>query len=586
VTAASAPPVFPVPRRASFSGDGGRLAVRGERVDRSLPPQGYRLRIDAHGTTVEHRDDLGLRYAQDTLEQLAADGSEAIGVVEDWPEHRERAYLLDISRDRVPTLTTIDWLVGALGRLRYTELQLYTEHTFAWPGHEQVWRAASPLTAEDMTWIDERCRQAGVRLVPCLNGFGHMERFLRHDAYRHRAECPGGAPALLGDGIVGPTTLAPTADNAAFALELFRGVLDVVPSTRIHIGGDEPFELGFGRSAADVAARGKGAVYAEHLARLIQPLVDDGHEVLFWGDVLARSPEQVPTLPAGSTAVSWWYDAPMAAPPPIADVLGATLAERLGLPDDALAGFVAHTRAYAETDFPFWVAPGTSTWSSFVGRWPNARANIDDALVVGTERGARGVLLTDWGDNGHHQPLPISLLPLAHAAGAAWCAATHEPDAVPAVVDRLTGVERGPSLGGVLVDLGRIDALLGVPQFNASAVHAALLGRLRAPRRHRLTAATVGEADAVLRRASKLDLGAGDERVDIIASEVRAAALLARIGLRRLAGALDVPAPDIADDDLDLHVAVRAQRAAWLRSSRPGGLGDSLARLAPLPGGA
>lgn len=56
-----------------------------------------------------------------------------------------------------------------------------------------------------------------------------------------------------------------------------------------------------------------------------------------------------------------------------------------------------------------------------------------------------------------------------------------------------------------------------------------------------------------------------------------AACRLAELGLRRLGTehGLDYEAPTAAEVD----EAARAQRAAWLLSSRPGGLEDSLAKL-------
>ena len=566
---------FPAPRRIELAGADGNPTVVGTAVYPALPPQGYRLRIGPEGTTVEHRDDVGLRYGTDTLRQLSA-GPLGCGVVEDAPAFTERAFMLDISRDRVPTMATLRWLVDLLADLRFTELQLYTEHTFAWPGHEEVWRDASPITPDELNDLAAHCRSAGLELVPCLNCFGHMERFLRHPRHRDRAECPDGAPALVGDGVVPPTTLAPTPENASFALDLIREVLAAVPSTRVHVGGDEPFELGYGRSAAEVRRRGRSTVYAEHLARIVGPLVDDGHEVLFWGDMFVRSPQAVSAMPAGATAVAWWYQAPVPDPPPISQVLGPALAERLELPEDALAGFRAHTRAFAETAFPFWVAPGTSSWNSLVGRWPNARANIDDAVEVGADLGARGLLLTDWGDNGHHQPLACSLPAMAHAAGAAW-SAVPSTDEVVTVIDRLLGA---PGAGRLLVELGSVDDRLGVRQFNGGALHAALLGTLLPPRRPRIDEERVAAADTVLRAAATF-APAGDERLAVVSAEVRAAASLASIGLRRLAETFGIDAP-AADGAPSLDRAVEAQRTGWLGSSRPGGLEDSLRRLAPI----
>lgn len=567
-------PVFPAPRAVDLSGDRADVRIVGEAVDVPLPPHGYRLTLTADGVTIDHRDEAGLRYGRDTVAQLAARSETSpCGVIEDWPSFTERAYMLDVSRDRVPTMDTLEWLIGVLGRLRFTELQLYTEHTFAWVDHAEVWRHASPLTPDELARLAERCRVAGMQLVPCLNGFGHMERFLRHDRYRDRAECPDGAPAMFGDGTVPPSTLAPTPENARFALDLFREVLRALPSRRVHIGGDEPFELGEGRSAAEVGARGRTAVYAEHLSRLIEPLVGDGHDVLFWGDMFVRSPEQVAALPRGSTAVAWWYQAPVPDPPPISRVLGPELADRLGLPEDALAGFVAHTRAFADTGFPFWVAPGTSTWNSLVGRWPNARANIDDAVAVGLERGADGLLVTDWGDNGHHQPLACSLAPLVHAAGTAWSAETHDADVVAGVIDDLVGAA---GLGEALIELGSIEESLGVRQFNAGAIHNALLGTFSRPRRHGFDEDRAAAAVDVLARADGLSPSGAGSRSDIVAEEIGAAASLARIGLHRLGAELDVRIPGAPDD---LATAIERQRRSWLRTSRPGGLDDSLARL-------
>ena len=60
----------------------------------------------------------------------------------------------------------------------------YTEHTFAYRGHEVVWKDAGPSRAKRSccsTPIAER----HIELVPNQNSFGHMHRWLKHDAYRH-----------------------------------------------------------------------------------------------------------------------------------------------------------------------------------------------------------------------------------------------------------------------------------------------------------------------------------------------------------------------------------------------------------------
>ena len=98
--------------------------------------------------------------------------------------------MLDVSRDRVPKQAELLSLVDRLSRLRINQLQLYTEHSFAYAGHEVVWRDASPMTPLEIRELDAHCADRGIELVPNQNSFGHMHRWLQHDAYRELAEKP------------------------------------------------------------------------------------------------------------------------------------------------------------------------------------------------------------------------------------------------------------------------------------------------------------------------------------------------------------------------------------------------------------
>lgn len=82
---------------------------------------------------------------------------------------------------------------------------------------------------------------------------------------------------------------------------------------------------------------------------------------------------------------------------------------------------------FANSGVPFYVCPGTSSWNSFVGRIDNALGNIENAIQNGKKHGAVGLLLTDWGDNGHPQHLPISMIPIAYAASLSWNSSAELP---------------------------------------------------------------------------------------------------------------------------------------------------------------
>ncbi len=101
-------------------------------------------------------------------------------------------YMLDISRDKVPTMASLRRMVDVLSALGYNQFQLYTEHTFAYKAHATVWADASPMTAEEIRELDAYCRDRGIELVPNQNSFGHLEKWFKHPEYRPLAEAPYG----------------------------------------------------------------------------------------------------------------------------------------------------------------------------------------------------------------------------------------------------------------------------------------------------------------------------------------------------------------------------------------------------------
>ena len=62
----------------------------------------------------------------------------------------------------MPTQAELLALVRALGRLRVNQLQLYIEHTFAFRGHEDAWKDASPLTPAEVRELYDACEALGI----------------------------------------------------------------------------------------------------------------------------------------------------------------------------------------------------------------------------------------------------------------------------------------------------------------------------------------------------------------------------------------------------------------------------------------
>ncbi len=554
-----------------------RLVVeRGE-----LPPQGYRLLVDERGIEIAGADDAGLFYGACTLAQWIAldDGNGAAGRelpavrIEDWPDLRRRGVMLDVSRDKVPTMATLHALVDRFADSKLNELQLYTEHTFAYRGHEVVWRDASPLTAEEVRELDNHCASVGIELVPNQNSFGHFHRWLVHEPYRQLAEVPEGLEHPFGERHE-PFSLCPT-DPRALALlgDLYDQLLPNFRSRELNVGLDETFDLGKGRSAEAVAEKGKVRVYLEFLQQVHALVAARGHRMQFWGDIIIEQPELIAELPRDAVALEWGYEADHP--------------------------FLEHARRFADSGLEFVVCPGTSSWCSFAGRAANALKNLALAAVAGREAGARGYLITDWGDFGHLQPLSVSYLGFLAGAGFAWnvdAAAAPLGHDWRGLLDRWAFDDPTGARSEAALTLGDAYLRTGASQKNGTALFYLLAfpqHDLTNRRYNGLSDEGLQETErwiesgtAALQAAAAAD--EGDAEAALVRRELLWVAgllrLSCRLGRARLAAGPTVPVPDLPAAErasllAELAPLVDEHREIWRARNRPGGREDSVARL-------
>ena len=184
--------------------DTGNIKGITERVNKSLAEQAFQLIIKQNEISVSYADKLGRLYALKLLKQLDEHKLPCVQV-DDQPDYLNRGIILDISRDKVPKRSTLFSLIDLWSDLRINKLQLYTEHTFAYSQHEQVWQGSSAYSGEDIQIIDAYCAVRGIELVINQATFGHMERWLQHDSYQYLAEQTTGFTDQRGD--LGPFPL-------------------------------------------------------------------------------------------------------------------------------------------------------------------------------------------------------------------------------------------------------------------------------------------------------------------------------------------------------------------------------------------
>jgi len=116
--------LLPNPREITYQpGVCARTGVNA-RIDLSTArSQGYRLTISTEGISIIGHDADGLRHGTQTLFQIRAQcpGPLPCLTIADWPDFPVRGVMLDISRDKVPTMETLFALVDRVINARFRE---------------------------------------------------------------------------------------------------------------------------------------------------------------------------------------------------------------------------------------------------------------------------------------------------------------------------------------------------------------------------------------------------------------------------------------------------------------------------------
>ena len=274
------------------------------------PPEAaesYALRLDPGFVTLVARDEAGLFYGVQTLQQVFAQrhGGPCVEI-QDWPRHHWRGYQIDLGR-QMESMETLKRYIDLMARFKLSQCFLYLENAFAYAACPE---ACSPdaLTVEQVKELDAFCRERYVELIPAPNFLGHSDWLLSHPQYRHLSETREGTawrPHMHSDSVI-CTSLPETWELLAAMVDNLAGAFS---SPWINVGLDETWSLASCPLCSQVRQEhGEGEVFRRHVQGLRDLLAERGKRMIMWADMPCLWPEIIPTLPRDVVMLDWYYE--------------------------------------------------------------------------------------------------------------------------------------------------------------------------------------------------------------------------------------------------------------------------------------
>ena len=344
-----------------------QLARLGLQFDAAMEAEGYVLAVEPHEAFVVAASSSGVFYGVQTLKQLLPlPGGKRVlptGTVRDWPAMKYRGIDDDLSRGPFPTLEFQKHQIRVFASYKINIYSPYIEHTLLYAGQPLAAPPGGALTPADVAELVAYARLYHVTIVPEQEAFGHLHQVLKYDLYKDVAETPHGHVLAPGQ----PETLP-------LIHGWFTQIAQEFPSPFLHIGADETFDLGVGRTRPQVQARGYGPVYVDFLKQIHEDLAPLHRRLLFWGDIGGADPAAVAGLPKDMIAVPWnYWDT---------------------------KGFDKMIEPFAKAGIETWVSPGDANWNQVYPVAKTAFGNIQGFIRDGQRLGSTGALTTVWNDDG------------------------------------------------------------------------------------------------------------------------------------------------------------------------------------------
>ncbi|MBZ0180981.1 MAG: beta-N-acetylhexosaminidase [Melioribacteraceae bacterium] len=347
--------------------------------------QAYRLTIQEDKILVEAQNPQAAFWGAMSLCQLiekSENGMIKTAEIVDCPDLKVRGISDDISRGQVSTLENFKRIIRFIARYKMNTYMPYLEDMLEFDSFPSIGENRGKLTKDEVKELVAYADEYHVEVIPIFQTLGHYENILAKEEFLKYAEFPGAA------------SLCVSCDETYEFIEtMLKEVFEMFPSKYFHMGADESWDVGLGKSKHLVEKSNIAKVHADHYQKVYDICKKYGKEVLMYGDIILNHPEILDYLPKDITIVDWHY---------------------------SINDFYESTKTFSEAGHNYFVSP--SVWN-FLTTFPaniNAIPNIKYIIKSGLQYNAGGMINSNWGDYGAETIKELILFGYAYSAAVAW----------------------------------------------------------------------------------------------------------------------------------------------------------------------
>ena len=347
--------------------------------------QSYKLIIRENKILIEAQNPQAAFWGAMSLCQLiekSENGMIKTAEIVDYPDLKVRGISDDISRGQVSTLENSKRIIRFIARYKMNTYMPYLEDMLQFDSFPSIGENRGKLTKAEVKELVAYADEYHVEVIPIFQTLGHYENILAKEEFLKYAEFPGAA------------SLCVSCDETYEFLEtMLKEVFEMFPSKYFHMGADESWDVGLGKSKHLVEKSNIAKVHADHYQKVYDICKKYGKEVLMYGDIILNHPEILDYLPKDIIIVDWHY---------------------------SINDFYESTKTFSEAGHNYFVSP--SVWN-FLTTFPaiiNAIPNIKYIIKSGLQYNAGGMINSNWGDYGAETIKELILFGYAYSAAVAW----------------------------------------------------------------------------------------------------------------------------------------------------------------------